>query len=317
MKRLASSSKGFSLFTPLVGTSLVIMAILISAGMVQNNIRITRTIGSSYEVSSQGIVAKLIRASADMYILSKMEETTYDALAIPFECVPDCNTEVNNRLTGTGTPSVYSELVSTTGIFNGMVGSIEEVLSGRGENYQSFRTPTFVQDSLHNSLKSISGPFDFGRTGSDQYYIKINSAKFDSKDFYLEFQNPASGSMINVSIVPYGFNYTTPEPLYSLLDKTQRVFAYFEGLLLIPAPSADDFENELETEFTGAYRDNLKQARFRANIGKRLTVELCKGPCGGGVPSFNVTFQDSLYSNSIPNVLKFDCTCTAVGCDCS
>jgi hypothetical protein len=293
------------------------MAILISAGMVQNNIRITRTIGSSYEVSSQGIVAKLIRASADMYILSKMEETTYDALAIPFECVPDCNTEVNNRLTGTGTPSVYSELVSTTGIFNGMVGSIEEVLSGRGENYQSFRTPTFVQDSLHNSLKSISGPFDFGRTGSDQYYIKINSAKFDSKDFYLEFQNPASGSMINVSIVPYGFNYTTPEPLYSLLDKTQRVFAYFEGLLLIPAPSADDFENELETEFTGAYRDNLKQARFRANIGKRLTVELCKGPCGGGVPSFNVTFQDSLYSNSIPNVLKFDCTCTAVGCDCS
>jgi len=317
MKRLASSSKGFSLFTPLVGTSIVVMAILISAGMVQNNIRITRTIGSSYEVSSQGVVAKLIRASADMYILSKMEETTYDALAIPFECVPDCNTEVNNRLTGTGTPSVYSELVSTTGIFNGMVGSIEEVLSGRGENYQSFRTPTFVQDSLHNSLKSISGPFDFGRTGSDQYYIKINSAKFDSKDFYLEFQNPASGSMINVSIVPYGFNYTTAEPLYSLFDKTQNVFTYFEGAPLISLPSAGDFENELEAEFGGGLRDYVNGAWFRANVGKRAIIELCRGPCGGGVQSFNITFQDSLYSTSVPHILNLACTCSAVGCDCS
>jgi len=316
MTKSENSSRGFSLFTPLVGTSIVIMAILISAGMIQNDIRISRTISSSYEVSSQGNVAKLIRASADMYILSKMEETTYSALSIPFECVPDCATEIDNRLTGIGTPSVYSELVSTTGIFNGMVSSIENILSGRGENYQSVKTPTFVQDSLHNSLKSINGPFNFGRTGSDQYYVSINSAKFNPSEFYLEFENPATHSVINVSIAPYGFNYTTPEPLYSLLDKTQRTFTYFDGFSLISLPSAGDLENELETEFTGAYRDNLKQARFRANLGKRLTIELCKGPCGGGVPSFNVTFQDSRYSTSIPG-FKYDCTCTAVGCDCS
>ena len=317
MTTSGNSSRGFSLFTPLVGTSIVIMAILISAGMIQNDIRISRTISSSYEVSSQGTVAKLIRASADMYILSKMEEMTYSALSVPFECVPDCATEIDNRLTGTGTPSAYSELVSTTGIFNGMVSSIENVLSGRGENYQSVRTPTFVQDSLHNSLKSINGPFDFGRTGSDQYYVSINSAKFNPSEFYLEFENPATHSVINVSIAPYGFNYTTPEPLYSLLDKTQLAFTYFEGFSLISPPSAGDLEANLENNFAAGERDYLKQARFRANLGKRLTIELCKGPCGGGTPSFNVTFQDSLYSTSIPNVLKFDCTCTTVGCDCS
>src|SRR3989344_1793240 len=72
--RLIVNSRGFSLFTPLIGTSMVIMAILISAALVQNDSRLSRGLSASYEVTSQGTVAKLIQAAASVQMVENMQK---------------------------------------------------------------------------------------------------------------------------------------------------------------------------------------------------------------------------------------------------
>src|SRR3989344_8426580 len=78
--RLIVNSRGFSLFTPLIGTSMVIMAILISAALVQNDSRLSRGLSASYEVTSQGTIAKLIQATASAQMVENMQKLVDDRI---------------------------------------------------------------------------------------------------------------------------------------------------------------------------------------------------------------------------------------------
>ena len=76
----SKKSKGFSLFTPLVGTAVIIIAILISITMIQNNLRISEGISDSYISSQQATGIQLIETASSVQIMENIRETVSGTL---------------------------------------------------------------------------------------------------------------------------------------------------------------------------------------------------------------------------------------------
>ncbi|GEM_PF-5529769 len=66
--------KGFSLFTPLVGTTLIILAISLATMMVQNDIRASRSLSFSSIVTRDYVQAKIVKATYDVGMISVLKE---------------------------------------------------------------------------------------------------------------------------------------------------------------------------------------------------------------------------------------------------
>ena len=98
----SKKSKGFSLFTPLVGTAVIIIAILISITMIQNNLRISEGISDSYISSQQATGSQLIETSASVQIIGNIERRIYRVLEEGIETTCDsktsCITSTTNKL---------------------------------------------------------------------------------------------------------------------------------------------------------------------------------------------------------------------------
>lgn len=302
MMKSGSSSKGFSLFTPLVGTSIVIMALIIATGMLQNDIRLSRSLSSSYEVSAQSLLAKLIKAGAEVQILSNMEEITYRQVGIRFECdsKASCDSEVSNRLMKTDLTyidSVYSSLMNFNGIFLYITESVDNVLSGSGTGYvredssaieTRFSTALGALDDPNN----LKEPILFGYTSDGRYYVKIVESKFDQSVFAISFEDRRTQDSMKVSIAPYGFNFTTDEPLGLLIGNATELFVDSDSNNL-----ETNLQNKLNptpssTEFSTAY----SKAWFKEDHGiKRLIIEFYKGYGGTDYP-YNITFQEPGFS---------------------
>ena len=135
-----SKSKGFSLFTPLVGTAVVVMTILIASSIVQNDVRISRSITMSYITSSQGISAKLITAAIELHMLETMREftigrggqiaTTRTAICAEGDgkgCTMGLEQDIISN--PSGLTGLEIDLMAGEGIFKGIFESIE-LISG-------------------------------------------------------------------------------------------------------------------------------------------------------------------------------------------
>jgi len=306
MTRLGRSSRGFSLFTPLVGTTLVIMAILIATTMIQNDVRISRTITASYEVSSQSMLAKLIKASAEVQMMTNMEEVTYDEVSRVFQCSDQssCDSKISSRMLSTdksNAPSVYTSLLAWDGIFANLVDSISTVLLGTGREYVLTEDATTLQQRFDRLITALDDPanrnepFKLGSNSEGQYYIKINDTKFNSQDFVLEFEEMRTGNTMKLSIAPYGFNFTTMEPLYDLLMAEKAVFLNFD--------SKDSAKSNLESEFDSRLAEHVVSASFKkSDSDKRLKMVFYKGD----VPGLTIIFQTSGFGS--PSDFDYDCT---------
>ncbi len=66
--------KGFSLFTPLIGTTIIVIAAVVSAMMLQNDVRISRALSDSFEQANQQNAAKLVKATAEVTIRKGVEQ---------------------------------------------------------------------------------------------------------------------------------------------------------------------------------------------------------------------------------------------------
>ena len=307
-----NSSRGFSLFTPLVGTSIVIMTLIIASGMLQNDIRISRSLSASYEVSAQSLLAKLIKAGAEVQILSNMEETTYRAIAAPIECdtVAACNAEVSKRLMTTDltmSDSVYSRLMNFEGLFGNIVDSIQNVLSGSGTGYR-MEDSSQVRSRLDAALGALDDPNDldepirFGYTDDGRYYVKIVESRFDQAAFAVNFEDQRTQDSMKVSIAPYGFNFTTDEPLGCLIGNASELFI------------ASDSSNLQDRLSTSSFSTLFSRAWFKDWMGgKRLVMEFYKGYGGTAYP-YNISFQTPGFSvPSDDNDLECDASaCTRV-----
>jgi len=80
-KENKGNSKGFNLFTPLVGTSVIIISILISITMIQNSINISQGVSKTHSASRQSIGAQSIETAVAVETLGNLERRTKEVIA--------------------------------------------------------------------------------------------------------------------------------------------------------------------------------------------------------------------------------------------
>jgi len=246
MTELKSSSKGFNLFTPLVGTALVIMAILIATGMMQNDVRISRTIISSYEISSQSIAAKAIKAAAEVKIISNIESALYKLLNGEYgsEFEITCSNEAGcisaAESVFTNPHGTFMTVMTTgaDGMYNGVIDSINTV--------SGYTTPTTDSDlsaalaKVANAGKSVV-TVDFPNDFIDVMINSKDIQTYAGDALKISFEDMQQNKMV-VSIVPQNFSYRTTEPILKMIKVTAEAFK--DGL------SKDAFEKRTGADLT-------------------------------------------------------------------
>ena len=246
MTELKSSSKGFNLFTPLVGTALVIMAILIATGMMQNDVRISRTIISSYEISSQSIAAKAIKAATEVRIISNIESALYKLLngeyGSEFEITcsneAGCISAVESVFTNPHGTFMTVMTTGADGMYNGVIDSINTV-----SGYITSATDSDLSAALATvsnagkSVVTVEFPNDFVEAMINEKDIQT----YAGNALRISFQDAQQNRMV-VSIVPQNFTYRTTEPILKMIKATAEAFK--DGL------SKDTFEKRTGADLT-------------------------------------------------------------------
>lgn len=286
--------RGFSLFTPLVGTTVVVIATLMAVVMIQNDVRISRGLTASYEVSSQTIAAKLIKAAAEIQILENIKNNIYSYLesSHTFVC-SDVNSCVDQASYDFTNPNggIEARMRGFDGIYNGVIANIEIIT-----NYQA--TPrvcpiapvcgTDFDCCISEALKPsrtpsiIDSSFDGGK-----YKVKVDSASISANAgdaFTVGFQNKNNPSdRITLSIIPIGFSYITNDPIKTRIDNT-----------------ANAFYNILTTSSYGVVVDDLKSkgARhvFAGDDGNDHKIISAGWPLIDG-NSYNLGFQKDVHAD--------------------
>lgn len=225
--------KGFSLFTPLVGTAVVMITILISVVMIQNDVRISRGLTASYEVSAQTISSKLIRAAAEVQIVENIGDAIEAVLDSEFiaKCTKKtpCEIEIKNAILS----RLASEItIGSHGVYFGVVENIEAVT-----DYEPVNQPCSI-DPTCNSYSDLSLRFDcclsqaLLQAGSvvdidlsGNLKVTIDNSNMNPDAFSVAFQNKRDSSdRITLSIIPHEFSQETNIPIDDQVEDSAEAF---------------------------------------------------------------------------------------------
>lgn len=225
--------KGFSLFTPLVGTAVVIITITMAVVMIQNDVRISRGLTASYEVSAQTISSKLIKAAAEVQIVENIAEAIKAVL--PSEFIITCNSETSckSAMKDKISDILGSEItLGSHGIYFGVVENIEVVT-----DYEPINQPCSIEPSC-NSYSDLSLRFDCCLSNAliqttravnidmeRNLRITIDNSNMDPNAFSVAFQNKRDSSdRITLSIIPHKFSHETTIPINQQIEKSTKAF---------------------------------------------------------------------------------------------
>ncbi|GEM_PF-6765674 len=224
--------RGFSLFTPLVGTTVIMIAIVVSASMVQNDVRISRGITASYEVASQSIASKIIKAAIDVkiienteFVLDNIMNNQYSNPAISVTCSNknSCLLAMERKFTSTDGTLVRELSSGGHGIYSGVINSIETVTNYKSTSGNENGIFTF----LANNPSAIKAEFVNGRLN-----IRLNPTVLTQRNdlFSVSFQNNANKyDRITINIIPYGFTYVSKDSIDDMLTKSAVAFESASG----------------------------------------------------------------------------------------
>jgi len=209
--KTSRGSRGFNLFTPVVGTAIVVMAILIATGMVQNDIRLSRSMTLSYEVSSQSMTAKLIKATAEMQMLENIEKRLYSVLDKAGVSTDGACMEVDRDMLTLPNYAFMTEMTTgANGLYSGLLSSITTVTG-----YTTDRKDTELSAALNRiaqagkSVVLVDFPDNYIR-------VTINSEVLGDKNlvgnaFDIPFKDHL-GNTVVISVVPEKFAYVSELP---------------------------------------------------------------------------------------------------------
>lgn len=231
--------KGFSLFTPLVGTAIVIMAIVASVTMMQSDARISRGLAKSYEISSQEIVAKLIKATAEMQILTNLKSDTLRDLSTGYTLTCDfndadiCSSKAENAM-------LNSLLSIKVNLFRG--------LSEAFENIICIGCSVIIDESqMSNTIRNLPALVVKFDNGYLKETIHSDALSYYEDVFSVTFID-VRGNSIQIPIVPHDFSYTTDDEIEDLIQATADSFIELKKI----APSAFNYENTVADEIKNA-----------------------------------------------------------------
>lgn len=304
---MQNSKKGFSLFTPLIGSTVIVIAVMLSAVMIQNDVRISRAIISSFEQSNQEISAKLIKASTEIQMLEGIDKSVESYFngsmtgpVIYSPCTATCKddlkeymiTKINNDLQ----TSLYSSILS----------HIEDSTDYVAQN-RDCPLPSGVMAGITAEdclAQAISGGLEIEAVsdGADDYIFKFN-IKPDYEDaFAVKFKSTADESIV-ISLAPEGLEYTTDFGAEHIIDETVNIYIYVKNgqngkdngeiLLHYDGDTAELEKITVHNRTTGTnYND--RKVRIQWDIGYDFTLkksvsttytrELCSLEIGTGNP---------------------------------
>jgi hypothetical protein len=252
--------RGFSLFTPLVGTALVITAIMISTVMMQNDVRTARGLSSSYELMAQSLSARMIRASAEVQIVNNIKigfsrflnETNRHTNVC--QDYTGCLKKETERFT-LPAGALRTESSGPIGaMYDGIVMSIEVAT-----DYIPFRCDSvdavakglappdcFIENTFGTNVSNMatSNPetvttqwcdFDGTVCGNDldatkyTFKLQINPDEWTPEIFAIPFLTKDGENKISISIIPFNFSYRTKKPIGEFIRKTIDAYSYDMG----------------------------------------------------------------------------------------
>ena len=224
-----SKRKGFSLFTPLIGTTVVVISILVSTMVLQNDIKISRAISFSFQQYDKELDAQLIRASASIHLLNSLrgfeenytEGKYFSGGTVKIECSNKLSCK--NKLEANFKTKL--EEYGKTSLFSGLLNSIEAI---SGYNYVSVYCPiagSSIDSSncIADAVISATSLFDVKEDG-DYFLIKFdvknsNPATLEKirNSFVVNFVKDYEE--IGISVIPYSFNYKTLNKFNKTFDE--------------------------------------------------------------------------------------------------
>ena len=242
-------AKGFSLFTPIVGTGVMLVTILIVAVMIQNDVRVSRSIGTGYDIAKNSLDARLIKSNAELKIIQNLDEMIYEHLGagqpIIAECQEgnqDCINSLEDYLIEPG-----SNLMTDINTISPYRGVIESIKSSTGYQPSLDECPyayiaarkaddACLSEALDKLLSAgppylITLAFD---EGSEKLIAKLDaSVILESPEvleiFTLDFENQNSGVSVKLLIVPFSFTMSTSENIKEMITKTAELFEEMRG----------------------------------------------------------------------------------------
>lgn len=215
-----SGDKGFSLFTPLVGTAVVIIAILVAVVMIQNDIRMSRSLSNSYEASSQSLNAKLIRSAAEAKLISNARKTLYETLeeGIELECEDDCLSKIKSRVRARVSSSVNDDLE----VYSGVTDSIAQVTE---YSFHDPSTSAAINEKIEDALENMGNIFEFDYDSDGRIELTLNPDEFNGHEdaFTLGFKK--GSNILKVNVAPtQELTVKTEEKILPMLEEAADTY---------------------------------------------------------------------------------------------
>lgn len=211
--------KAFSVFTPMIGTAIFMIAVLLSSVMLENDVRLSRGISSSYELSSQSITGKIIKAAASIGLISNLEELMNNELAdFSVRCSrkDDCISSAKGQLLN----ELRKKAVIGSGFYSGVTEGIEQSTSAdiqfsRCEFDDECKTTSCcVANALYKIINGeITNPVKTEFTDDGKLSIKIDSSviKDEGIESAFEIKLIEKENEMVLLLIPEDFTYTSSE----------------------------------------------------------------------------------------------------------
>lgn len=220
-----SGDKGFSLFTPLVGTAVVIISIMVAVVMIQNDIRMSRSLSNSYESSSQSLNAKMIKSTAEAELIDNARDAIYETLegGIEVECEENCLSKIKKKVRKEVSANVNDEVE----IYSGVTNSIAQVTD------YGFYDPDSKQDvpssainsNIQNALSNMDDDIFSVDYSGEELKATLDPEKFEGYEESFKIGVKKGNNILKVNIVPtQELTVKTNEGILSMLKEAADTY---------------------------------------------------------------------------------------------
>ena len=196
--------KGFSLFTPLVGTAMIIMAIIISAMMVENDNMTARGITSSFALDNNRRIARAAQAAATVKADENLNEGILQIMhGVDISCHIDaqCVDAFDDRLKADLEAGLKNSIYD--GLTDSITASTGTSLSGISDSCNGYPGDN-INEKLKNCLSGrIANAGDIFEVEENRdYIINAKQIQYDGLKDAFDIELASRDGQVSVNVLP-------------------------------------------------------------------------------------------------------------------
>jgi len=249
--------RAFSLFTPLVGTALIVLTILTASMLAENDLRTSRALASSSAATRDYITAKQVKAAIDSTAYTKLHEKTIEYTTDKSFMTVTCSspTDCQDKLEEKFVPGSLWKSLCGEGIFTSFDSPVRDSL---GEDGTVLNIPESTE-----TFSAIWGTAPFQTRFTDnKACITINKEDVDKAEnstgdpLIISFSSQETNRMQVKLTLSEDITYCTQQNLQKIIEHTSE---------LINGPEGKDC--------TGWIADGFKKAMVKTKTPLDITEE--------------------------------------------